>query len=217
MERPEPSYPVGLRLTGRRCLVVGGGELAAHKAAGLLAAGALVTVVTEEPGAGLCALGVQLIKRPYRPTDLQGCWLAFAASGSVTLDRAVFADAEAAGILCNVPDDLAACAFYLPAIARAGSVSLAVSSDGMSPALSSLLRDELAVALSDAIAQVADILGETREALRAQGRPLHGLAWRELASELVEHARRGTPLAELSQCAERWKARASTLGDVLAE
>lgn len=217
MQRPEPSYPVALRLAGRPCLVVGGGELAAHKAAGLLAARAGVTVVAPKPGASMRALPVRLVERPYRPSDLAGCWLAFAASGNVALDRAVFADAEAAGIFCNVPDDLAACAFYLPAIARAGSVSLAVSSDGTSPALASLLRDELALGLGDAIAQVADVLNETRETLRQEGRSLHGLPWRALANELVNHARRGSPLGALLQCAAHWKTQASALGDLPAE
>ncbi|MDA8295869.1 MAG: bifunctional precorrin-2 dehydrogenase/sirohydrochlorin ferrochelatase [Actinomycetota bacterium] len=217
MERPEPSYPVALRLAGRPCLVVGGGELAAHKAAGLLAARAAVTVVAEEPEAAMRALAVRLLERPYRRTDLAGCWLAFAASGSAALDRAIFADAEAAGVFCNVPDDLSACAFHLPAIARAGSVSIAVSSDGTSPALSSLVRDELALGLGDAIAQVADVLGETRATLRQEGHPLHGLPWRALATELVKHARRGSSLAALMRCAEHWKARASPLGDLSAE
>src|SRR5688572_26718697 len=99
-ERTAPGvtvYPVGLTLTGRQCLVVGGGRVAARKIAGLAAAGAEVHVVAPEVSDDAYRLATVVRRRPFRPGDCIGYRLVFTATGDEAVDAAVAADAEAAG------------------------------------------------------------------------------------------------------------------------
>ncbi len=143
-----PVYPVALVLKGRPCLVVGGGHVAERKARGLLAAEARVHVVAEEVRAPMRALeGVaglaSIEERPYRRGEVAGYRLVIAATGDPAVNRAVYDDAETAGIWVNSADDPAACSFILPAIARQGPVAVAISTSGYSPALASWLKDHV--------------------------------------------------------------------------
>jgi precorrin-2 dehydrogenase/sirohydrochlorin ferrochelatase len=137
-------YMACLDLDGRRCLVVGGGRVAAEKAAGLLACGARVTVVSELLGDDFDRLEVDRRARGYRSDDLEGVFLVMAAGDDTALDERVFADAEARGTLCNVADAPALSNFILPAVHREGPIAVAVSTGGASPALAKRLRDQIA-------------------------------------------------------------------------
>ena len=129
-------YPVTLDLTGVAVLVVGAGPIAARKVAGLVAAGAVVRVVAPDVADELDRATVaELRRRPYEPADLDGVRLVVTATGDAAVDARVAADATAAGIWVNAADQPADCTFILPAIARHGPVSIAVSTDGASPAL----------------------------------------------------------------------------------
>ena len=79
-------------------------------------------------------------ERPYRRGEVAGYRLAVAATGDPAVNRAVFEDGESAGVWVNSADDPASCSFILPAIARQGPVSVAVSTSGFSPALASWLK-----------------------------------------------------------------------------
>src|SRR5438132_1539702 len=98
-------YPVNLILAGHRCLVVGGGNVAARKAEGLLACEAIVEVIATRVGPAVRRLGVAFEERPYRRGDVSGYRLAVAATNDRDTNRAVFDDAEAAGIWVNSADD----------------------------------------------------------------------------------------------------------------
>lgn len=137
-------YMACLDLEGRRCLVVGGGPVAAEKARGLLECGAQVTVVAPEVTAELARLPVRLLRRRYRARDLDGCFLVVAATSRPAVNRRVFADAEARCIFCNVVDVPELCSLILPAVHREGPIAVAVSTGGASPALAQRLRDEAA-------------------------------------------------------------------------
>jgi precorrin-2 dehydrogenase/sirohydrochlorin ferrochelatase len=162
-------YPVYLDLRSRPCVVIGGGELAERKLEGLLAAGARVTVVAPSVGSRVTALAatheVVHHARSYRSTDLAGVALAFAATDDEALHARIAADAAEAGVPLNVVDRPRLCTFIAPAIVRRGTVSVAVSTGGASPALARHLRQELERLLGSEWGLAAEILGRLRSRL----------------------------------------------------
>jgi siroheme synthase-like protein len=137
-------YPLFADLEGRRCLVVGAGSVGLEKARGLVDCGAEVTVVAPEADPEIEHVALRWVRRRYEPTDLVAQVLVCAATSDAEVNRQVFADAEACGILCNVADVPESCSFILPAIHREGPVAVAVSTSGASPALAQRIRDEVA-------------------------------------------------------------------------
>jgi len=177
---PNSSYPVSLDVRGRQCLVVGGGPVAARKAAALLECGAEVTVVAPDISPAMAGLEpITVVRRPYRRRDLDGAALALTATGHPEVDGAVYADARAAGIWVNSADDLEHCTFTLPAVHRDGPVSVAVSTGGASPALASWLRTRVAAEL-DGVGQMALLLSEARARVKAAGRSTEDIDWAAL-------------------------------------
>lgn len=161
-------YPLFADLEGRRCLVVGGGAVALEKARGLLESGAAVTVVAPEVEEELRGLGVELRERAYESADLEGCFLALAATSDTEVNRRVFADAEARRILCNVADVPELCSFILPAVHREGPLAIAVSTGGASPALAQRIRAELAARYTGDYAELARLLRALRPWVQAR-------------------------------------------------
>jgi precorrin-2 dehydrogenase / sirohydrochlorin ferrochelatase len=191
---PTFAYPVVLDLHGAPVLVVGAGAVAARKVAGLAAAGAVVRVVAPEVAPQLDRDHVaELHVRPYEPGDLDGVRLVITATGHVDIDAAVAADATAAGIWVNAADQPDDCTFILPAVARRGPLSVAVSTDGASPALARRLRDRAAPLLTDDAVALADELAVRRAAIRTAGRPSEGVDWPELIYPVVPPARPRRP------------------------
>ena len=195
-------YPVVLRLEGRSCLVVGGGGVARRKVQGLLASGAVVTVVAPVVDDGLRAdaagAGGRLTieERPYREQDLAGAWLAIAATDDAAVQQQVFDDGERAGVWVNAADDPDRCALFLPAVHRRDPVIVAVSTEGTSPALAGWLRDRLAAALPPHLEELVAAVGAERDAVRATGHSTEGLDWRA----------RGTMTSGASESPERQRA-----------
>jgi len=184
---PVPMYPVVLRTEGRRCLVVGGGPVAARKVAELVRCGALVTVVAPEVSPALEAETagggpgtVRVERRPYRAPEAADYRLVVTATGLVDVDRAVAADAEAAGVWVNSADDATHCTFILPSVHRDGPVSLAVSTGGASPAMASWLRRRVGEAVGAGLGALAELLEEARHRLMASGRPTTSVDWATL-------------------------------------
>jgi precorrin-2 dehydrogenase/sirohydrochlorin ferrochelatase len=185
---PAPPYPVVLRLEGRRCLVVGGGPIAARKVADLLACGAVVTVVAtelssaiEELAAAETAGVLHLVRRPYRRGEAANYRLVVTATGVSEVDRQAAEDAEAAGVWVNSADDADHCTFFLPSVHREGPVSIAVSTGGASPALAAWLRRRIGASLGrEHLGTLARLLEEGRQALRQAGRPTNAVDWRAL-------------------------------------
>jgi precorrin-2 dehydrogenase / sirohydrochlorin ferrochelatase len=149
-DSPRFRYPVVLDLRDVPVLVVGAGPIGARKVEGLAAAGARVRVVAIEVSDELDrSLVAELHERPYEAADLAGVRLVVSATGVAEVDAAVAADAERADIWVNAADQPEDCGFILPAIARAGRLSISVSTDGASPALAGYLRDRCAALLTD--------------------------------------------------------------------
>jgi siroheme synthase-like protein len=185
-------FPVGLVVRGRRCLVVGGGAVAARKIRALLAAGAWVTVVAPEvhEAVGLLASGgalddiddhpLDLQLRPYRRGEAAAYRLVLTATGDPAVDAEVHADGEAAGVWVNSADDPDHCSLVLPAVHRDGPVTVAVATGGASPALASWLRDRVSDALGPGLGQLALLLAEGRRQVQDQGRSTSEVDWRAL-------------------------------------
>lgn len=188
-----PVYPVNLLVAGRRCVVVGGGAVAARKVSGLVEAGAEVVVVAPVVCAEIRGLsGVAVVGREYRSGDLDGAWLAFAATGDASVNGQVHADGEAARVWVNAADDPTACSAILPAVLRRGPVVVAVSTSGRSPALAGWIRDTVAERVGPEVAVLAEWLSEAREEMKAAGRSTEGVDWRSaLDSDMLELIRTG--------------------------
>jgi siroheme synthase-like protein len=148
-------YMACLDLAARPCLVVGGGRVALEKTRGLLECGARVTVVAPEIDPELLDLPVRFVEGRYAAADLERQWLVIAATSDRDVNRAVKADADRLGILCNVADDPELCSFILPAVHRIDPLAIAVSTGGASPALAQRLRDEIAAVVGPEHARLA--------------------------------------------------------------
>jgi siroheme synthase-like protein len=180
---PRSFYPVSLEVTGRPCLVVGGGPVAARKVRALLGCGARVTVIAPSLCDDMNALAPTLHaveRRPYREGEASAYRLVLTATGRPDVDGIVFADAESAGVWVNSADDSAHCSFILPAVHRDGPVTVSVSTGGLSPALASWLRTRVAADCGDGIAMLAHLLGEARARLKETGRSSESVDWHQL-------------------------------------
>ncbi len=161
-----PLYIACLRLTGRRCVVVGGGPIGLEKVEGLLACDADVTLVAPDAHPELVQLAlegsIRWEQREYEPADLEGALIAIAATDDTDLNVRVFEDAEARSMLVNVVDVPPLCNFILPAIVRTGPLAVAISTAGASPALAKRMKREIADEFGEPYAQLAVILNEVR-------------------------------------------------------
>jgi precorrin-2 dehydrogenase/sirohydrochlorin ferrochelatase len=184
-------FPIFLKLTGRPCIVIGAGNLAESKIASLQAAEARITVIAPVASARIAELAeageVTLHQREYATGDLAGHFLAVAATSNPAVNRAVFAEAEAAGILINAVDDPPFCDFYFPSVVRRGDLQIAISTAGASPALAQRLRKEIDALLPlDAGEWLTELGNLRREILQrepsneARRELLHQLASRDL-------------------------------------
>lgn len=158
-------FPLFLKLSGRRVLLVGGGKVAAAKLSALLEAHALVTVVAPDVASDLCRPDVEILRRRFLPADLDGVWLVVAASARI-VNREVAAAAEARRVFVIAVDDPQAGSAYTGGVLRRGGVTIAVSTDGHAPALAGLIREGLEAVIPDGL----DIWLAKAKELRAEWR-----------------------------------------------
>ncbi len=161
-----PLYIACLVLRGLRALVVGGGDVGLEKVEGLLACGAEVTLVAPEAAPGLEDYvregSIAWERREYRESDLDGAFLAIAATANTEVNIAVYEAAERRAMLVNVVDVPPLCNFILPAIVRTGPLAIAISTAGASPALAKRMKREIAESFGEPYARLAVILNEAR-------------------------------------------------------
>jgi precorrin-2 dehydrogenase/sirohydrochlorin ferrochelatase len=184
-------FPMFLKLTARRCLVVGAGAIAEAKIESLLAAEAQVRVIAPQASTRVrsWAEGGDIVweQREYAAGDLDGAFLVVAATATPEVNRAVFAEATNHGVLCNAVDDPPFCDFYFPSVVKRGDLQIAISTAGESPALAQRLRKEINAALPLDTGEWLEELGRLRREVMAVepiGEPrkllLHELAAREV-------------------------------------
>jgi precorrin-2 dehydrogenase / sirohydrochlorin ferrochelatase len=162
-----PFYIACLRLKGRRCVVVGGGEVGLEKVEGLLACDADVMLIAPEAHPELIQLAlegsIRWERREYGgAADLEGALIAIAATDDTDLNIRVFEDAEERAMLVNVVDVPPLCNFILPAIVRTGPLAVAISTAGASPALAKRMKREIAELFGEPYANLAILLNEAR-------------------------------------------------------
>ncbi|HWE32736.1 MAG TPA: bifunctional precorrin-2 dehydrogenase/sirohydrochlorin ferrochelatase [Solirubrobacteraceae bacterium] len=161
-----PFYIACLRLTGRRCVVVGGGDVGLEKVEGLLACDADVTLVAPDAHPALQQLALEgsisWEQRPYADGDLEGALIVIAATNDTDVNIRVFDDAERRAMLVNVVDVPPLCNFILPAIVRTGPLAIAISTAGASPALAKRMKREISELFGEPYAMLAMVLNEAR-------------------------------------------------------
>jgi siroheme synthase-like protein len=161
-----PFYIACLRLRGRRCLVVGGGEIGLEKVEGLLSCeGDVVLVAPEaEPALQEMAREGSIVweQREYAPEDLEGAFLVIAATDDSEQNIRVYDDAERRAMLVNVVDVPPLCNFILPAIIRTGPLAIAISTAGASPALAMRMKREFSELFGEEYARLAILLNDAR-------------------------------------------------------
>src|SRR5450631_1022985 len=161
-----PFYIACLRLSGRKCLVVGGGEIGLEKVEGLLACDGRVTLIAPEARPELARLALEgsiaWERREYESGDLEGAFMAIAATDDTDVNIRVFDDAERRAMLVNVVDVPPLCNFILPAIVRTGPLAIAISTAGASPALAKRMKREIEGQFGEPYARLAILLNEVR-------------------------------------------------------
>jgi precorrin-2 dehydrogenase/sirohydrochlorin ferrochelatase len=161
-----PFYIACLRLTGRRCVVVGGGEIGLEKVEGLLACDGRVVLISPDAVPELRELAeegsIEWIRREYETGDLEGTFIAIAATDDTDINIRVYDDAETRAMLVNVVDVPPLCNFILPAIVRTGPLAIAISTAGASPALAKRIKAQIADVYGEPYSRLAVLLNEVR-------------------------------------------------------
>lgn len=159
-------FPAFLKLQGKRCLIVGGGDVALRKARLLLSAGAEISVVAPETSWAFAQFikkhALRLRRREFRASDVEGNRLVISATGNAAVERAVFDASERAGIFCNGVDDKSNCSFITPAIVDRSPVVIAISSGGTAPVLARRLRARMEILLPRELGRLASLAGRWR-------------------------------------------------------
>jgi len=172
-ERPEPLLPLGLRLSGRRVVVVGGGPVALRRVGSLIAAQAAVTLVSPAAVAALEDLAergqIAWQQRPYERGDLLGAWLAMACTADATVNAEVLAEADQARIFCLRADDASKASAWMPATGRSGRATVSVHGD-RDPRTAAALRDAAVAAVETALRQDPGLRAQSRAQVVAEGR-----------------------------------------------
>ena len=161
-----PLYMAALKLKGRRCLVVGGGDVGLEKVEGLLLCDGKVHLVAPEAVTELAEYAnegsISWDRREFRDSDLDGAFLAVAATSDTDVNIGVSEGAERRAMLVNVVDVPPLCNFILPAIVRSGPLAIAISTAGASPALAKRMRDEIGERFGEPYARLAIMLNDAR-------------------------------------------------------
>lgn len=195
-KHPPVYYPVMLDLCDKAALVVGGGKVARRKVDGLLNAGAKVTVIA--PEIITMPSGVMLLYREYESTDITGNFIIIAATDNASLNARIANDALTQNILVNIVDNPEIGSLILPAVVQRGALQIAVSTSGSSPALASIIKQELAVKYGAEYQLLTDLLWQLRDEFEekmiasAMNDDARRLCWRTLVqSPLLEMLRSG--------------------------
>jgi len=200
-------YPIFVELAGRRCLVVGGGNVAITKVTGLLNAEGEVTVVSPDLHPLLQNLldegRIRHIAREYQQGDVEGYDIVMVATDDGAINRTVATHAREQKIWVNSSDDFPNCDFILPSVVRKGKIVLAASTGGASPALARRLRKDLEAFLTDEYALLGDVLAEVRRELRAAKVAVDAEVWQRAIDgrlwELLSEGRFGEAKAHVQR------------------
>ena len=176
-----PYYPVMLDVQGKRCVVVGGGEVALRRVKALAQHDARVEIISPDLCPELSQLAatgaVKATLREYKSGDLQGAFVAVAATDDGTTNSQVAEEAMERGVLVNVVDTPELCSFIIPSCLHRGAVTVAVSTGGKSPALARRIRTELEGSFGHEYGWLASMVEQVRSELRQREITIPGEAW----------------------------------------
>jgi precorrin-2 dehydrogenase / sirohydrochlorin ferrochelatase len=178
--------PLAIKLKDRHVLVIGCGVIGKRKAQQLIDDGALVTMVTTEQLTPAPEGLYELLERPVVFSDFDNKLLIISATGDATINDDLIGEARRRGILINCVDDPERCDFYFCATTTRGEVTVAVSSNGSSPALAQAIRDRMEAALPANTAEAATALRALRDAVHASGESTEDIDWRQVVADLLE-------------------------------
>jgi len=187
-------YPISVDVRGKKCVVVGGGAVAARKVRALVECGAKVVVVAPE----ICGVIATLVgkgrvahsAKEFSGADLKGALLAIAATDDEEVNRAVAAAARRNRALVNVVDVPELCDFHVPAVLRRGPIVIAVSTGGASPALAARVRDVIGQTIGPEHGRAASALARVRERLKGEVKSSRerGHILSQMASDVMRRA-----------------------------
>ncbi len=176
-------YPVFLNIKDKKCVVVGGGQVALRKVKSLLECGAKVTVISSDICAELetLAVGTALIltRRNYRLGDLKGASVAYAATNDLKVNHRVAEEGKREFVLVNVVDNAAESDFIVPSYFSRGDITLAVSTSGKSPALARKIRSTLEKDFGNEFAELALLINDVRSNLKQKNVRFEGDTWQQ--------------------------------------
>lgn len=163
-------YPALLDLKNKNCVVIGGGAVAERKVAGLLESGAAINVIspvlTEKLRGLVEQKKISHLARDYETGDLKTSYMTFGATGDIKVNEQIYEEAINSGVLVNIVDQPEKCSFYVPSMIKRGSLTIAISTDGKSPALAKHLREELEEQIGPEYGQYLEMLSEFRQSAR---------------------------------------------------
>ncbi len=183
MKRVPSYYPIFLNVNGKKCVVVGGGQVALRKVKALLDHGANVEVISPEICSELDKLakngGVAVLRRRYQPGDLRGAFVVVAATDDHIINLAVAKESKETAVLVNVVDEPNNSDFIVPSCICRGDVTIAISTAGRSPVLALKIRTRLEKDIGDEYAALALLIDEVRAEVKSHGITVNGDDWQE--------------------------------------
>lgn len=178
-------YFISVDLTGKTCLVVGGGQVAERKVHSLIECGARVVVVSPSITPGLKKLleNDKLVYRKgyYSVSDLEGVFLVIGAANREEVNRQVADDCEARNLIVNIVDDQTKGNFFVPAVVRRGDLAIAVSTEGKSPMLARKIREDLEKTYGASFGEFLELLGNLRQEV------IQNVTSQELKKKILEN------------------------------
>jgi precorrin-2 dehydrogenase/sirohydrochlorin ferrochelatase len=189
-------YPIFLNLQGRRCIIIGGGQIAEGKILKLIDSGAKIIVISPDATQGIRDAvdrgDIEFNLRKYQAGDLEGAFLVIAATNDRVVNQEIFEEAERLGVLLNAVDDPPRCSFIAPAVVERGPVTLAISTGGASPALARKLREALAKSPALDWAEATSVLSKARQLIKEQQTAVDPQRWQCcMPQELLELVQSG--------------------------
>lgn len=176
-------FPAFLNLRERRCVVVGGGEVALRKVKAILTCGGKVTVIspTLHPELeNLLEIGlIQWLNQEYNPETIQGVFLVVAATDQREINQKVAQKARNSGSLVNVADDPENSDFIVPSFFQRGNLILAISTSGKSPALSKKIREVLETEFGEEYAELVSLVEAVRFELKRMKKTINPEVWQK--------------------------------------
>lgn len=191
-------YPICLDVKDKRCVIVGGGEVSARKITFLLNCGANIVVISpqinEEINAFVQEKRIEWICREYQSNDLNDAFFVIVATDDSGLNKRISIEARDARVLVNVASSEEDSTFILPAVLNRGSLGIAISTEGKSPALAKKIRDDLSEMFGKEYIRFVDLLGSLRQIVKItfDNQSKRSIIWNKLLnSELLDLLKKG--------------------------